>query len=170
MFESLEGATAVLLELAIFPPRRVDEGFGTDSGFSLESKESTCRMDVDTAAANRMFESAAAALEIENSKLVEAERARAQGVVDLSEEVLSKMRTSVGGLGPELKALARRILISRQLPVTVFKDLGNFLLRILPFEQHSLLLLLSYFLFSLSDPVRSDSCEGTAPPRPSRLW
>jgi hypothetical protein len=115
----------VVLELAIFPPRRVDEGFGTDSGFSSESKECTCRMDVDTVAANQMFESAAAALEIENRKLEEAERVAAQGGADLSEVVLAKMRTSVGGLGSELQALARRILISRQLPVEVFRDLGE---------------------------------------------
>lgn len=115
----------MVLELAIFPPRRVDEGFGTDSGFSSESKEITCRIDVDSAAANQMFESAAAVLEIENRKLEAAERLAARGGVDLSEEVLAKMRTSVGGLGDELQALARRILISRQLPVEVFRDLGD---------------------------------------------
>jgi hypothetical protein len=82
-------------------------------------------MDVDTAAANQMFESAAAALEIEDRKLEEAERVAAQGGVDHSEEVLTKMRTSVGGLGSELQALARRILISRQMPVEVFRDLGD---------------------------------------------
>lgn len=115
----------MVMELAIFPPRRVDEGFGTDSGFSSESRECTCRMDIDTAAANQMFESAAAWLAIKNRELEEAERVAAQGGVDLSEEVLVKMRSSVGGLGNELQALARRILISRQLPVEVFRDLGN---------------------------------------------
>lgn len=124
VFESLEGGTAVVFELAVFPPRRVDEGFGTDSGFSSESKELTCRMDVSCEDANGMFVSASEAMEEERRQLEEGER-RNRGGVDRSYDVLAQMQNKVGGLGSELQALARRILISRQLPAEVLGDLGE---------------------------------------------
>ena len=125
MFESLEGEIAAVFELAIFPPRRLDEGFGSDSGFSTESKELICRMDISTRDGDSMFESAAAvALEKERQRVI-AERLASSTGMDRTYDVLDKMSLSVGGLNPELKALVRRILVSRQLPVEVFKDLGE---------------------------------------------
>jgi hypothetical protein len=124
VFESLDGGTAVVFELAVFPPRRVDEGFGTDSGFSSESKKLTCRMDVSCDDANGMFVSASEAMEEESRQLERAER-RNRGGVDRSYDVLAQMQNKVGGLGSELQALARRILISRQLPAEVLRDLGD---------------------------------------------
>ena len=87
-----------------------------------------------------MFESAAAvALEKERQRVI-AERLASSTGMDRTYDVLDKMSLSVGGLNPELKALVRRILVSRQLPVEVFKDLG---------ENHSyihgLIATLSYF-------------------------
>ena len=65
-----------MFELAIFPPRRLDEGFGSDSGFSPESKELICRMDIGTGDGNSMFESAAAVA-------IDEERRREDEVVGL---------------------------------------------------------------------------------------
>ena len=123
IFESLEGSTAVVFELAVFPPRRVDEGFGTDSGFSSESKELTCRVDVSCEDANGMFVSAFKASEQQRKQLEELDR-RNKGGIDRSYDVLAEMQNKVGGLGSELQALARRILVSRHLPAEVLRDLG----------------------------------------------
>lgn len=114
-----------MFELAIFPPRRLDEGFGSDSGFSPESKELICRMDIGTGDGNSMFESAAAVAIDEERRREDEERLASSTGMDRTYDVLDKMSVSVGGLGPELKALVRRILVSRQLPVETFKDLGE---------------------------------------------
>ena len=114
-----------MFELAIVPPRRLDEGFGSDSGFSSESKDLICRMDIGMGDGNSMFESAAAAAEAEERRREAAARLASSTGMDRTYDVLSKMSNSVGGLGPELKALVRRILVSRQLPVEVFRDLGE---------------------------------------------
>jgi hypothetical protein len=156
VFESLEGGTAVVFELAVFPPRRVDEGFGTDSGFSFESKELTCRMDVSCEDANGMFVSASEAMEEERRQLEEAER-RNRGGVDRSYDVLAQMQNKVGGLGSELQTLARRILISRQLPAEVLRDLGDHQLD--PTLTHSFCLLCTVF-FLLSSRAFGDALCG----------
>jgi hypothetical protein len=55
VFESMDGRFAAVLELAVFPPRRVEEGFGASSGFDADAQATVGRVDLDVAAAERLF-------------------------------------------------------------------------------------------------------------------
>jgi hypothetical protein len=47
VFESTAGEPAAVLEVALYPPRRVDEGFGSFSGFTLDSLSKMCQLSFD---------------------------------------------------------------------------------------------------------------------------
>lgn len=55
VFESMDGRFAAVLELAVFPPRRVEEGFGAASGFDTDALARVCQVDLDASFAERLF-------------------------------------------------------------------------------------------------------------------
>jgi hypothetical protein len=55
VFEGTAGEPAALMELALYPPRRLDEGFGAFGGFSTESASKGCELIVDPSMTNEAF-------------------------------------------------------------------------------------------------------------------
>ena len=117
VFESLDGRPAGVFEIAIHPPRRDEEGMGSTSGFDDDDGAVTrmCRIDLNIADGERMFTQVS-----KNSN----DNAMKKKDPNSNQVSVSSLQQSIGGLSTQLHTLVRRIIVSRQLPTTLLRQLG----------------------------------------------
>ena len=115
-FESLDGMPAGVLEVALYPPKRNEEGYGDSSGFAPESLDRMTKIDLTIEDGECMF----IRLPPASAAVVSA----AAGPSRPSDDVLVSLQASVGGLGPQLRQLVRRMIASRQVAPELLKKLG----------------------------------------------
>eukprot|EP01041_Mallomonas_annulata_P011047 gene11047-23098_t len=114
VFGAAENGPTAMIEIALHPPRRDDEGFGYVGGF--EGKGNMLSIDVSEDEISKMFLSAEefrAAYFDENMTKMDENMA-----------VLSTLKQSVGGLSTEIESLIRRVLASRGLKPSALASLG----------------------------------------------
>lgn len=121
VFGSSSVCPAAIIELVLHPPRRVDEGWISTGGYEFANNDNETKtrnfvqLDLQPDEIKTMFVSAAD-LESASTKATEP--------TDEYSIALNSLRKHVGGLGPEIRDLVRRVLSSRRLDPEVLTSLG----------------------------------------------
>lgn len=124
VLESTNALPAAVLEVALFPPTRTDEGLAEVSPYD-GALDGLMQLTLSPAMLGSLLESRAA-----YQAGLEAERERALTSASASSAALGqslvgqRMEERVGGLQKEIRALVRRVLASRSLPPATLAALG----------------------------------------------
>ena len=122
VLESTNALPAAVLEVALFPPTRIDEGLGGVSPY-VGALDGLLQLNISPAILDGLLESRAefqAALELERERRLASSHASSFAHSGVGERIEER----VGGLHKEIKALVRRVLASRSLPPATLAALG----------------------------------------------
>lgn len=124
LLESPNARPSAVLEVALYPPTRADEGLSEYSPYEGDTRE-MLQLSIPPAMLPFAFESRAAyrAAQEEASSRRASEKTLASAW-ESSSAVLAGMETHVGGLHSEISAIVRRVLASRSLPSETLRALG----------------------------------------------
>lgn len=131
VFGSSDICPAAMIELVLHPPRRIDEGWASTGGYEITSSTSSTssssaenvtdicnfvQLELQPQEVQHMFVSV--------EELEEDISGASAEPTDEYSRAFETLKKNVGGLGPEVTDLVRRVLASRRLEPTVLTSLG----------------------------------------------